>query len=505
MITRKIGEFFAELGFNVKDGELKKFNTGIGSFLKKTALLQGAVIASGVAMSRMTNNVAQGVAQLEKFAQNTGLAIDQLEKWQEAGQKIDITLNKENITSSIASLQKNLDEIKFGRGDIGAFQILGIEIGNKDAFQVLEDIRGRIQGLDKTEVRNLVEKMGLDASFVQLLKTSRSEFEKLGEQTRLSSSQRGGLLQFGRQVKTLELNLLALKNQIASALAPSLTKFYSSLNKFIKDNSKNIIQGFKVIASVISIASRTIYNAVRQVVSIFKTTLNTLQDLLGMKTGLIVFGAILAKLFLPLKAIFTPAKIFFALLIAILDDIITWKEGGDSLFGDLYKSISDLVDKMKPLYDWIVKIKKEWYGGDVLGGEVKDGATANQPQGATANQPQDTSTSKLASAGKNALKWGIVGATFGSAIPGIGTFFAGLTSAFLGFIQDLSQNAEFKNIKQDFINKAYLDKGLIPPQTNNKTDVVNNMSFNIKSDKPDEVANEVYNVLTSELKSTIVY
>lgn len=502
MITRKIGEFFAELGFNVKDGELKKFNTGIGSFLKKTALLQGAVIASGVAMSRMTNNVAQGVAQLEKFAQNTGLAIDQLEKWQEAGQKIDITLNKENITSSIASLQKNLDEIKFGRGDIGAFQILGIEIGNKDAFQVLEDIRNRIQGLDRTEVRNLVEKMGLDASFVQLLKTSRSEFERLGEQTRLSSSQRGGLLQFGRQVKTLELNLLALKNQIASALAPSLTKFYSSLNKFIKDNSKNIIQGFKVIASVISIASRTIYNAVKQVVSIFKTTLNTLQDLLGMKTGLIVFGAVLARLFLPLKAIFTPAKIFFALLVAILDDIITWKEGGDSLFGGLYDWIADLIDKMKPLYDWIVKIKKEWFGGDVLTGEVKGGATANEPK-------ETTLTDKLAFAGKNALKWGVGGAAVGSVIPGVGTIFAGLTSALAGFLQGfttaMSQDVNYKDIQQGFINKAYLDKGLMPPQTNNKTDVVNNMSFNIKSDKPNEVANEVYNVLTSELKSTIVY
>jgi hypothetical protein len=493
----KIGEFFAELGFNVKDGELKKFNTGIGSFLKKTILLQGAVLASGVAMSRMTNNVAQGVAQLEKFAQNTGLAIDQLEKWQEAGQKIDITLNKENITSSIASLQRNLDEIKFGRGDIGAFQILGIEIGNKDAFQVLEDIRDRIQGLNRTEVRNLVEKMGLDASFVQLLKTSRGEFERLAEQTRLSSSQRGGLLQFGRQVKTLELNLTALKNQIASALAPSLSKFYSALNKFIKDNSKNIIQGFKVIADVISFVSKAIYNAVRQVVSIFKTTLNIFQDLLGMKAGLIVFGAVLARMFLPLKAIFTPVKIFFASLILLLDDIMTWKEGGDSLFGDLYDWILKLVDKMKPLYDWIIKIKKEWFGGDLSGG-------------ASLNQPQETTlTDTLAFAGKNALKWGIGGAVAGSVIPGIGTITGGVASAFAGFLQGLStamsQDVLFKDIREGFTNQAYLDKGLTPPQANNKTDIVNNMSFNIKSTEPKEVANEVYSVLTGELKSTIVY
>lgn len=501
MMTRKIGEFFAELGFNVKDGELKKFNTGIGSFLKKTALLQAAVISSGVAMSKMTNSVAQGVAQLEKFAQNTGLVIDQLEKWQEAGQKIDITLNKESITNSIASLQKNLDEIKFGRGDIGAFQFLGIEIGNKDAFQVLEEIRDRIQGLNRTEVRNLIEKMGLDASFVQLLKTSRNEFEKLGEQTRLSSSQKSGLLQFGRQVKTLELNLLALKNQIASALAPSLTKFYNAFNKFVKDNSKNIIQGFKTIAYVVSIASRAIYNAVSQVANTFKTTLNILQDLLGAKAGLVVFGTVLAGLFLPLKAIFTPAKIFFALLIAILDDIATWKQGGDSLFGDLYKSISDLVDKMKPLYDWIVKIKKEWHGGGLLGGEVKDGATANQPQ--------TTLLDKLSFAGKNALAWGLGGAAVGSVIPGVGTVAGGFLSALGGFLQGfttaMSQDAVYKDIHQGFINQAYLDKGLTPPQTHNKTDVVNNMSFNIKTDQPNEVANEVYNVLTSELKSTTVF
>jgi hypothetical protein len=186
-----------------------------------------------------------------------------------------------------------------------------------------------------------------------------------------------------------------------------------------------------------------------------------------MKAGLIVFGAVLARMFLPLKAIFTPVKIFFASLILLLDDIMTWKEGGDSLFGDLYDWILKLVDKMKPLYDWIIKIKKEWFGGDLSGG-------------ASLNQPQETTlTDTLAFAGKNALKWGIGGAVAGSVL--------------------------FKDIREGFTNQAYLDKGLTPPQANNKTDIVNNMSFNIKSTEPKEVANEVYSVLTGELKSTIVY
>lgn len=490
MTTRKIGEFFAELGFNVKDEGLKKLNSGIESFSKKIVLLQTAIVASGVAMSKITNNIALGVAQLEKFAQNTGLAIDKLEKWQEAGQKIDITLNKENITNSIASLQKNLDEIKFGRGNIGAFQILGIEIGNKDAFQVLEDIRDRIQGLNGTEVRNLVEKMGLDASFVQLLKTSRSEFERLGEQTRLSSSQRGGLLQFGKQVKTLELNFIALKNQIASALAPSLTQFFTSLNKFIKNNSQNIVRG-----------SRAIYNAIGQVISIFKTTLNIFQDFFGKEAGFIAFAAVLAKTFSPLKKLFSPMIIFFGLLIGLLDDIATWKAGGDSLFGDFYDAIDTLMDKLKPVYDLITKIRKEFFGG-VLGEEVNGDATSGKSDSPEARN-------SLKNIGSSTLQGAAIGAGIGKMVGpvgmGGGALFGALLGFFGGMIKERNENLVWQEREASQLERAYADRGLTPPQTNNKTEVVNNMSFNIKSENPKEVANEVYNVLTTNTKSKIIY
>jgi hypothetical protein len=420
----KLSDFFVELGINAKETGLQNVNDKIGSFLKKAGLLQISAVGLGGALSKMTQGVAMQSAELEKFTKNTGLAVEELQRWQEAGQKIDITLNPETITKGIANLQKNLDEIKFGRGDIGAFQILGIEIQGKDAFQVLEDLRSAVAGMSSTEVRNLINRTGLDENFVSLLKVSKDEFSKLAQQVRLTSEQRGGLIDFGKNTKMLKLNLNALQNQIGANLAPTLSKFFISLNRFLQENMQPIIAGFKIFTDVVFKFSEVLYNGFSISFNAISGITSLFQDLLGKQAGLIAFSLIIAKMFLPLQAILRPINLAIGGIALLLDDIQTWKMGDDSFLGDFYNWVVKIYDKL-------VALKNTIFGSD-KNTEINQNTESNQAK---------TSSDILKEAGKQALKFGAVGAVAGNVIPGVGTFAGGVGGAVYGFIDALRSNA----------------------------------------------------------------
>ena len=478
----RLGEAFIDVGLNVKEFGLQNLNNRIGNFLKNAGLLQTAVIGVGAGLSKMTQGVAIQNAELEKFAKNTGLAIEELQRWQEAGQKIDITLSPESITKGIASLQKNLDEIKFGRGDIGAFQVLGIEVGGKDAFQVLEDLRTKIKGLNETEVRSLVTRTGLDQNFVMLLKTSKDKFNELAEQVRLTSEQRGGVIDFGRNTKTLQLNLNALRNQIGANLAPTLSRFFTSLNKFLKENMQPIIAGFKIFTDVIFKFSNVIYNSLKAGLSVLNSVISLFQDLLGKEAGLVAFGLILAKMFLPLNAILKPLNLAIIGIMLLLDDIQTWKMGEDSFLGNFYNWVVKIYDK-------IIALKNAMFGGEKITAEVSQSKTAG---------------GILQEAGTQALKFGATGAVAGSVIPFVGTGAVAGLSALFGFFESLYSNLpELKNL---VYNNPLSQGGIqVPTLASPTNSTVNNITINkndnsqmnfTTNEKAESIAKEIANAET---------
>ncbi len=481
-----LDSLFVSLGFDVQDGGLKKMLNGITTFTKSAIGLKVALLGASAVMSKIISDTSMEVAQLQKFSQNTGLAIEELQKWQEAGQKIDITLNKEGIAKSIANLQKNLDEIKFGRGDISTFQILGISIGGKDAFQVLDELRGRVQGLNQTEIRNLVEKTGLDASFVSLLKVSAEEFENLSQQIRLSSAQRGGLLEFGKNVKTLQLNLIALKNQISANLAPSFSKFYTEINALVVKNRSTIVKSFETISKSISSAVQLIYNPIKLTIDILGRLFDGLQNLIGTQGSLATFGAGLALIFAPLRMLFKPITVAIVGLLLLLDDITVWLDGGKSAFGDFYNSVNDIVSKLSPLLEKFNFLKSTPLTGN--------------------DSPETIAKEGLKSVGKSIVVGAGIGASAGTIVPGLGTITGAITGAILGLFKELTQdNNVFKSYFEASINKrAIEDVGNNLDQSRN-IEIIQNNNFNITADNPEAVGQEVYNTINSEIRNSIVY
>ena len=337
-----IGEFFIQIGLAGEDA-VKKLDSTMNS-IKKTVLgLQVALIGAAVALERFTSGSINSATNVSDFNKQTGLAIEELNKWYAVGQKVNKGLTFDTIRTNVASLQEQLEQIRIGQGNIAPFQLLGLNI-NQNAFGVLNQLRENIKGLNNPQAVNLIKQLGLDSKFIDVLRLSDAEFKKLSNNNFLNGKQIAQVTTLGKAFNNLKLEFISFKDQAVAKLAPSLTKLLNDLNKWSLSNSKQIIETIANIASGFTKFITAITNAGRL---IGEFTAN----LIGSKNALLGLGVFLGAVF----GAFKPFYLLLFAIIAILDDIAVWKAGGDSAFGGFYETIDKLIQKFRELPD-IVKI-----------------------------------------------------------------------------------------------------------------------------------------------------
>ena len=308
-----IAEFFVKLGVNADTNKLKAFSNSVQAIPSKLLTLKNAFSAAVIyGVDRFVDSTVRGTVALQNFNNQTDLSIRKLQQWQVAGELSDISLSAEQVTASIQNLQKNLTNIRLGGGNIRPFQLLGIDVQGKNAFQVLEQVREAIKGLDSATAVNLIEQLGLSSNFINVLRISRKEFEALGKGQFLSVKQRDTVLKLGTAITKLKIEFKLLKDRVVadfeplwSALLQIITKLSSAFSRLIAFISKSEP---------------------------------------AMKTLLAVI-AVLTIAFAPLASAIIG-------VILLIEDFFTYMEGGDSWIGDMIESISEFA---KALYDDFIK------------------------------------------------------------------------------------------------------------------------------------------------------
>lgn len=290
-----IGEFFVKLGINTDFKKIDKFNKAVLNETKNLGLMTAAAAAALYATDRIIDSVVQGVVALRNFNSQTDLSIAKLQKWQTSGVLTDVTLDINGIANSISGLQQSLEDIKLGGGNVAPFQLLGISVAGKDAFEVLEAIRESIKGLDNAKATNLIKKIGLDPRFINILRLSRQEFEKLGKMKFLSKKQRDDVLKLGTAIAKFKLEARLLKDDLLSQITPQIMKM---LNMF-RDMFSFIVFGIKDISR-------------------FKSSI------LALKIA-----------FVALALAFAPITTGLTALLLIMQDVYTYTKGGKSVTGSV--------------------------------------------------------------------------------------------------------------------------------------------------------------------------
>lgn len=231
----RIGELFVELGVHSDMQKINEFVSGMRRGVLESAAFIAGLVGITMTLKNIFDHAMQSSESLRTFKNATGLSTAELQKWQMAGDRVGI--KAETMQSNIESLNKTLNEVKYGKAPPEGFMFLGLST-HLNAFQTLLRIREKIQGMDATRATYLLSSMGISPDMMNLLKMPKPQFDE--------SMRTGNLLYLEEQQK----KMLALTAEIAKT-RQEWVKFSTDLLTLGLPALKKIIEMLDVSVSAL--------------------------------------------------------------------------------------------------------------------------------------------------------------------------------------------------------------------------------------------------------------
>ena len=173
----------------------------------------------------------------------------------------------------------------------------------------------------------------------ELYKSNSGLISVTKEQVEMSKKYQDGMKKLGD-------NIESVKVRIAFGFLPTMLKMVDSLNAFLAANKDLIVNGITRLLNIISYASQVINNTVRFITKAIEATI-------GWKAALLILAGVFAfvKRAMLMAFITNPITWVVAALVGLMlliDDFMTYLDGGDSLFGDYWGVMLEWIDKVKP-------------------------------------------------------------------------------------------------------------------------------------------------------------
>lgn len=181
---------------------------------------------------KFTQATRERALEYRDFQRQTGLSVEGLQQYQAAAQITGSQMTGTDVTRDITNLQQRLVDVEFGQGDLFPYKMLGISAATKDAMAVIEALRRSIQGLDDARALNLIERMGLSADWLHILRQSREEFERI-RATMLSKEQVSGMTQLALTFRRIGFSLSNLKDQMTAFVGGILSTFIDNFRYMV--------------------------------------------------------------------------------------------------------------------------------------------------------------------------------------------------------------------------------------------------------------------------------
>lgn len=333
-----LDEFLVRLGV-ISDP--KDIDTFVGGLQKVSTVATAVVGVVGTATAAITDffgAALDGLDSLNDLAQDTDTDLAYIQKLGYAAQLSGSSVEAAN--ASVKGLAQTIGEAAtgLGRGE-AAFKAYGLSAKNADGSiksvgEVLEDVQVKMAGLSKAEQLSILQKLGIDQSMIGLLNSSRAEMgalfqqaEDLGLVTAAGADAAG---EFNDTMDQMNMVMGAIRTNIAVGLAPQLTNIVGRLRDWLIRNKELIREGISKAVTVILALWRAIMRAVSIVDAMISKTI-------GWKAALIVLGGTLVWLNKTMLLAFAtnPITLIAAAitaLILLVDDLMTFLEGGESMF-----------------------------------------------------------------------------------------------------------------------------------------------------------------------------
>ena len=310
MSAETIKEFLVGLGFEVDQAGLQKFTQGIASATLKVA-------AIGTAMTAAAAAVVAGV-------QAVASKYDDIAKGEDQFNELGISMR--DAQGKIKPMGKLFDELAGQLDGVNsekakkALELLGIDGDKLELFKDnLADLRDEIEAIDVASGLNLDDAVKESSIFMATWKAMQQEIAKW--QILLK--------------KTMDAIAVKIMPMVRTALQ-RVTQVMMNMRKVFMDNLPKIIATIEPVIKVVFRIVEAFIILVARVASALGTVIGWLirvNDATDGWAGYILAAAAAWK-YLNLAFLKTPLGMFLALAAAVallIDDFLTFKEGGDSL------------------------------------------------------------------------------------------------------------------------------------------------------------------------------
>jgi len=352
-------DFLARLGFEVDEAGAADFKATLAESSTKVLAFGAAVQAMAVGAYAAIYQIASSKSELLTMADAVGVPVSKLEELAFVAEQSGSSADK--LYSSVESVSEALAGASIGQGGLETFHRLGISIRDsnnelRDSVDVLMEVGDKVKDMDPTKASMYLNQLGIDPSMLRMLTSDVSglsqAYQDMYQAVGVDADQAAeDSRAFVGEVKGLFAMVKLIGDGIAGVFVGDMGRDIARFRKLIQDNVGKIIPVLKTIIDVVVRIGKAFFALTTRLVTWVGMIIDWFGKLDSGTQALIlgVLGIAAAWRYLNLAFLATPLGMLLAglfALLALVDDFMVWKDGGDSFidWGPWADDIDKVVD-----------------------------------------------------------------------------------------------------------------------------------------------------------------
>jgi hypothetical protein len=319
------------------EGDLKPqwdFNQGLTSSIKLLSGMAAGVTAAAGAMFAWASSVFDSLDPMVQLSRETGVALESI---QELGYAASVNGSSlDAVSASVREMTKRIGEFEqMGGGPAKeVVEKLGISFRNangeiKAADEVMMDLTESMQGMTEAERMNVLDKLGIDQSMIQLLSLTGDEIDGLrarAQRLGIATQEQGdAVAAYNDSLTTLKFGMQGVQNMVAVGFAPVMGDLVERFVELLEANHDLIVNGLTWLGDVVT-------STVGMLQRMWPVFAAIAAGFVIAKVAAIGFGGVMSVVLSPVVLI--TAALVAAIL--IIDDLIVAFQGGESVIADFF-------------------------------------------------------------------------------------------------------------------------------------------------------------------------
>lgn len=376
-----VDELVTLLSFKLGAGSeqaIKSIKDGIETARKEVTKWAAAATAAGTATALFLTSSSEKAVGLQKLAQATNMSTDSLQQWMYAAEAVGASAN--TVAADLENMLKSMSSPIPGELNM-ELMMLGVSVRNasgqlRGADEVIKDVGERLNKMGNAEAIQWAERVGISNDTLMLLKQGKQGLAELFEEAQLVGAiipadaiERGAEL--SKSLNTLKRIFSTMGQSIALSFAPNLKKVVDNFKNFLIANGEFIRQGLGTVIEGVGKGFGRFWNILVKTKDGIAALIKPLAPLTENLDAVKVVAGLVTGALAGFVALMAPAILQFAAVGAaiagvalVIEDLITWIQGGESVTGDIIAAFSNWLDQFPELKEDIKEVGRVF--GDVF-------------------------------------------------------------------------------------------------------------------------------------------